>query len=438
MHRVLAAKLAIVLQGLIVSTGCGGAQTPTAQPPAPPPVLQALPTLNGRVEQHAGLRLLRLWGTPAERGYAHGRLLGGDIAAIVRQEFTARFAAKKALLEQARAAVGRLIEYPDDVQAELDALWQGLVDHGADRDMPELGRAIDRTDLLVANAMDVFGLMGCSSFTVWGNQVVGGGVLTARNFDWPLTGKHMLEQTLLIVQHFADGRAVASVSWPGYVGTVTGVSSDGMAAYLHVGSGVITYTPEPSSWPTATAARAMLAGGVDGGAEQVFKTARELLGYTSPPAGFLTHLVLPNVPAEGEPVAVFETDVEQCVRGEPRQPFVVTNHYQTRTDGRTASGDSLGRLEQVSGGIRGCIEVGDHQVDVAEAWQVLQSVERGGLRSFGTLHSIVFRHQPFVFELRLAQLDDQQRILAAPSSERRVVLTSEQVFGDLAHPERSR
>ncbi|MEZ6037452.1 MAG: C45 family autoproteolytic acyltransferase/hydrolase [Planctomycetota bacterium] len=391
--------------------------------------------LHGRLETHDGLRLLRLWGSPAERGYAHGRLLGAEIAAIVREEFSARFADKRPLLTQARGALGRLIEYPEDVAAELDALWQGLVDSGADRAMPKLERDFDRTDLLVANAMDVFGLMGCSSFTVWGEQAVGGGVLTARNFDWPLTGPHMLQQTILVVQHGTYGRAVASVAWPGYVGTVTGVSSDGMAAYLHVGSGVISYTPEPSSWPTAVAARAILAAGAGGGPEKVFAGARELLDYTSPPAGFLTHVVLPTVPEHGRPVAVFETDVEECVLGAAANgPFVVTNHFQTRTDGRSASRDSLGRLEKVQGGIAGCIDVGDHRVDVDEAWQILRSVERGGGRGFGTLHAIVFRHQPFVFELRLATLDERGHIVAAPSSGARHALTRAQVFGEGVDP----
>ena len=123
--------------------------------------------------------------------------------------------------------------------------------------MPALGRDFDQVDLLVANALDVFGLMGCSSFTVWGDQAVGGGVLTARNFDWPLTGEHMLDHTLLIVQEHDDGRSVASVAWPGYIGTVTGVSADGVAAFLHVGSARFAM-PQPSSWPAAVAARKVL------------------------------------------------------------------------------------------------------------------------------------------------------------------------------------
>ena len=46
----------------------------------------------GQVERHQGLRVLRLWGTAEERGYAHGYLLAKDIHAIMSDEFAARFA----------------------------------------------------------------------------------------------------------------------------------------------------------------------------------------------------------------------------------------------------------------------------------------------------------------------------------------------------------
>ncbi|MCK5945170.1 MAG: hypothetical protein KAI24_24485, partial [Planctomycetes bacterium] len=329
--------------------------------------------LHGRVEVHEGLRVLRLWGTPEQRGFAHGFLLADDIAKIMNLEFAARFSHAPQLLDQARAAVPRLIEYPDPVARELGALWDGLQARRVDLEMPTLGRAFDETDLLVANALDVFGLMGCSSFTVWGEQAVGGGVLTARNFDWPLTGDHMLEHTLLVVQELEGGRKVASVAWPGYVGTVTGVSADGVAAYLHVGSAKFAM-PEPSSWPSAIAARQVLAS--DGVGDQRLRQAREHLEYTSPPVGFLTHVVLPQVPASGSPAALFETDARDCVPGGVASgPFVVTNHFLKREDGRGSSGDSRGRMETLQQGITGCIEVGDRRVDVDEAWRMLQSVE---------------------------------------------------------------
>ncbi len=382
--------------------------------------------VHGRLEQHGGLRLLRTWGTAAERGYAHGLLLGEDIAAAMRSEFAARFGRRQPLLAMVRKALPRLIEYPEPVQAELDALFLGLIASGASRTIEALDRAFDRDDLLVANALDVFGLMGCSGFTVAGAAVEGGGVLSGRNFDWPFTGSHLLQQTLVLVQHEDEG-AVATVTWPGYVGAVTGINRDGVAAFLHVGTGQITMTPEPSSWPTAIAAREILRRSTGQPAEQVFALAQELLGYTSPPAGYLTRIVLPVPPAHGSPAGLFETDSHKCLRATVDGPCIVTNHFLGRHDGRDASGDSLERAKLVQAGVDGCLHDGDHQVSIAEGWQMLAAVQRGGGAKFGTLHSLVFRAEPWCFELRLAEVQEG-KLVAAPQSSRRFALAREVLF----------
>lgn len=381
----------------------------------------------GQVERHQGLRVLRVWGTAEERGYAHGYLLAKDIHAMMSDEFAARFADSPQLLAQARMALPRLIEYPDDFSDELDALWRGLMARNVSRYMPKLDRDFDKTDLLVINAFDVFGLMGCSSFTVWGDAAVGGGVLTARNFDWPFTGDHMLDQCLLIVQMPKNARGTASVAWPGYIGTVTGISSDGVAAYLHVGNAQPSL-PEPSSRPSAIAARMILESSANGARR--LTEAKELVEYTSPVVGYLTHVVLPEEVLEGQPVAVFETNASDTVLGNPPAgPFVVTNHFRTRTDGRKASQDSKSRAVELRKGISGCIAVDDLAVDPDEAWQILQTVERGGDQEFGTLHSLVFRHHPWHFELRIASHEDGE-LVGAPSSPQRYRLSRGQVFGD--------
>jgi hypothetical protein len=391
--------------------------------------------LHGRIERHDGLVVLRLWGDPGQRGYAHGRLLHREFAAVALPEFEQRFARRAPLLAQARAAVKRLIEYPDEYLRELEGLWQGLADSGIELRLPQLDRSFDFTDLLVANALDVFGLMGCSGFTVWGEQADGGGVLTARNFDWPLTGRHLLEQTILIVSHLPGGRAVAAVSWPGYIGAVTGVSSDGIAAFLHVGSAAITYTPQPSSWPSAVAVRELLAHGASEPAA-AWARAKDLLGNTSPPAGFLTHVVLPVVPVDGAPAVVFETDAKSCVAGVAGPgPVVVTNHFRTRSDGRPASGDSVDRQARLEKELATCFDLEDRRVSIEEAWQILASVDRGGGHAFGTLHSLVFRHEPWCFELRIGTVGGNG-IVAAPVSDRRYALSRRQVFADGETPGR--
>jgi hypothetical protein len=392
-------------------------------------VAPAAAAVHGRVEQHQGLRVLRTWGTPQERGYAHGFLLGADVAAVMRAEFGARFGRKPQLLELARRSLPRLIDWPEDVRAEIEALFAGVRASGADRKVPELDREWDLDDLLVGNALDVFGLMGCSGFTAWGGQVDGGGVLTGRNFDWPYTGAHMLDQTLLLVQHLPGGAAVASVAWPGYVGVVTGVNRDGIAAFLHVGSGRVTFTPEPGSWPTAVAAREILAHGRAELGAKVFELALDRLGWTSAPAGYLTRIVLPAAPPGDSPLGLFEADARKVLRADVDGPAVVTNHFLGRKDGREASKDSLDRHRRVCAGLDDCLTNGDRRVSVGEAWTMLESVQRGGGHAFGTLHSLVFRREPWCFELRIAE-HREEGLVAAPVSPRRHALGRAAVFPD--------
>jgi hypothetical protein len=365
--------------------------------------------VHGRLEHHGELRILRTWGTPAERGYAH------------------RFGRKPKLLEVARKSLPRLIDWPEDVRTELEALYQGVVASGADRKVPDLDREWDLDDLLVGNALDVFGLMGCSGFTVFGDAVVGGGVLTGRNFDWPFTGPHMVEQALLLVQHRPDGGAIASVTWPGYIGVVTGVNQDGIAAFLHVGSAEVTFVPEPDSWPTAIAAEQILARAHAADGERVFAQALELLGYTSPPAGFLTRIVLPAPVGATSPLGLFEADARKVLRAAVDGQGVVTNHFLGRKDGREASKDSLDREQRVRAVIGECLAGGDHRIDVAEAWRMLTAVQRGGGHAFGTLHSLVFRHDPWCFELRIAK-HQRDGLVAAPASPRQFALPRAVVF----------
>jgi hypothetical protein len=417
----------------IAGLGCLALPGAVAQAaPAPAvgaPAANVAAAVHGRIDTWVGLRVVHVWGTPQERGFAHGKLLAKDIAGIVTAEFSARFSRLPGLLNQARGAVGRVVTFPDDVREEIEAVYAGLVAAGVSREMPELDREFDLTDLLVANALDVFGLMGCSGFTVWGERAVGGGVLTGRNFDWPLTGAHMLDGTVLLVQHLADGRAVASVTWPGYVGSVTAVNNDGVCAFLHVGTGKITRMPEPDSWPTAVAAQlALRAFDVQAPAEGLAKV-QDLLGYTSPPAGYLTRIVLPTVPPDGSPAAVFEADAHKALLGarSADAPEVVTNHFLARKDGRAASRDSVDREKRIRGGLARCLTADDQQVSVDEGWEMLRSVQRGGSHAFGTLHSLVFRNAPWHFELRIADLAEQG-VVAAPDAARRHVLTREQVF----------
>ena len=190
---------------------------------------------HGRIEDHDGLRLIRLWGSPKERGRAHGLLLGNEVIDLMRRELTAQFGHQKSQLARARMLLPLMVAYPKDYHVELAEVFKAVKEQELDLALPGFDRNLDLKDLLLLNAMDLVAQMGCSGFTVSGDQVEGGGVLTARNFDWPITGPYLVENCCLIVQHPKDGAAFASVAWPGYVGTITGVNEHGVATFLHFG-----------------------------------------------------------------------------------------------------------------------------------------------------------------------------------------------------------
>lgn len=379
------------------------------------------------IEYHDGLRVVHLFGDARERGRAHGRLLGRQVVALARAELGARFGRKPRRLDALRRALPRMIRFPADQREEIAGILEGIRAAGYDLRLEELDRDLDQRDLELANALDVFAPMSCSGVTVWGDRVVGGGVLTTRNFDWPYTCRELVDEVVLLVQHPREGPAYASLAWPGYTGVVTGINEYGIACFLHVGNGRITLAPEPESLPTASAARRILAAATPQNAARV--AAREL-AETSPPISYITRVVLPRAPADAAPVNVFETDARRVVRRLPKDYCVVTNHFLARTDVRGVSLDSRQRYEQIEDLLTGYLTTGDHRVSVAEAWVALRRVQRGGRRAFGTLHSIVFRAAPWTLEIAIAEPTGPGRVAPAPASPgRRARLPRAALFG---------
>lgn len=388
--------------------------------------MRPLAEVNGRLENHDGLRILRVWGTPDERGYAHGVLLGKEVVAMARAEFAARFAKKPGRMEQIHKMLERMVRYPENVEEEMRAMYRGVKETVADLRLDEFDRDLMYEDLLVANALDIFAPIACSGMTVWGDKVVGGGVLTTRNFDWPYTGKHMVDDTLVLVEHPSEGAAFACITWPGYLGGITAVNERGLAVFLHVGSGRITIAPEPESYPTAIAAREILRTATVADAREV---GARLIAETSPPISYISRLVLPRIPkGSSSPTIVFEADARKEVVREVEGYCVVTNHFLGRDDGRSISRDSQSRFDKITAGVEGNLSRGDRKISVAEAWESLSSVERGERRAFGTLHSLVFRGDPWVFELAIGTPAEGGMVRAATRSERRYSVPKKVLF----------
>ncbi len=204
------------------------------------PVVRA--ELHGRLSTYEGLRVLELWGTPAEAAYAHGKLLAEPIVRLIddymlNEQIVPSTAVYETLLVP---SVHRQFEWTAARIEEVTALARGLGDAlGAERAASrKLGRALRVDDLMAANALaDWYGLF-CSTFSAWGALTKDSNPLTARNLDYPAAGGMEREQLVVVYRGDGQSRGWVGVSWPGMLGVYTAMNADGVTMLMHDAPGL--------------------------------------------------------------------------------------------------------------------------------------------------------------------------------------------------------
>jgi len=179
-----------------------------------------------RVDKH--LAILTVRGTPAERGTAHGKLLGAEVRKLVASvnKFLTPTADENGRIQfQATVAGARVMkQHVDaDVLAELTACAEAA--------------GVDADELLLAQLFgDVNRAKGfrsfCSSFAAFGPATKDGKAIVGRNFDY---AGHGLEGGLpLILQELplgeGAGRPFVTIGYAGILNGWTALNEDGLFA----------------------------------------------------------------------------------------------------------------------------------------------------------------------------------------------------------------
>ncbi len=208
----------------------------TAAPPAKAKV-EARVDVKGRLEVVGGQRVLTLWGTPRERGFAQGYLLAEQIVEGVERDFERIM--NKRFKQLYSTLLTKLViprfQFAERELAEMEGLFAGVkAKLPAERlTIDTLGRAFTLVDLKALNTFgDWYGL-GCSSLALWGDLTKDGKTLVGRNFDFPafdLVLKHQY-----VVVRAPDGKrpGQVGVSYPGCIGTLTGMNVHGVFVAIH-------------------------------------------------------------------------------------------------------------------------------------------------------------------------------------------------------------
>jgi len=383
-HRWLFVRIAILL-GLAL--------------PALRPVVADQPQVNGRVEQIGPFRVVRVWGSPKEMGFAHGFLLGKEYVTAVLARFAKAPFSEAALYEQVCAAVNDLVELPKAASEEIEGLFEGIkAANGGVPRVAAFNRELKIEDLIVHNAGDLLRAFGCSGFTVWGERAGDAGVITTRNFDYPIDQAGLASQFIL-VRRPAGRKPVATVTFPAYIGAFTGINEDGVCAFMHDGTGNRIHPPSGRYTPAALVLAEMLESTTG---LEAHGRARTMLEKVTPyPFSYLIRIVTPRVQGRVTvPATVFRIDADGLSENPVGESgCITTNHYLSgdRTPSERANEWSLTRYKQLedttSGGVTG-----------HAAWQALDAVSSDD-PGHPTLHALVVYPERRRLDLAFASWD---------------------------------
>ena len=358
--------------------------------------LGAPPQLTGTLQTVNGVRVLKLWGTPYERGYAHGYLLGQDIVEV----FEAAVLDPRVLADPKQYEgtvrldfVGKRMKYDPLRREELKGMLDGIVASAgpAAVHLKRLGRNLDVRDLEAINSMADWYRFMCSSFSAWGDTRGGGEMITARNLDFltlpGLDTKHLL---IVYLDPGPGKKRWVSLTWSGLIGAYTAMNEEGVTISMHDASGRQPSSPGPFV-PRSIALRDALESAT---AANAVADVRRVLSVEPVISGNNIHVSAPFA-SQPQPAAVLEYDGDLATDGGvtirlsqaiPLPDWIVcTNHYLQRGSAAAAAGSDSGqRYDTIAQALRQVRQVHDG-IDLAFARRVMTAVSRQG-----TLQSVVF------------------------------------------------
>ena len=162
---------------------------------------------NGSIEYAGPVRVVNLWGSWGDMGYAEGYLLGPEIMDLY-EVYLVELAGGTGGVETARRFVGEHFPHPLEFRKRASGMLAGMADT-CGLYSSVFGRDLDTLDVYVAaSAPDLSDLMAnrfvsCSSTSAWGDAtaadpVLGGDPAMSRNLDYFIdTGSVLLDHQVL-------------------------------------------------------------------------------------------------------------------------------------------------------------------------------------------------------------------------------------------------
>lgn len=93
----------------------------------------------------------------------------------------------------------------------------------------------------IGHALQDLAMVGCTSFAAWGNHTADGKMILGRNFDFYINDE-FAENKIIAFVNPEKGYKHALVTWPGFIGAVSGMNEKGLTVTINAGKSSIPFT----------------------------------------------------------------------------------------------------------------------------------------------------------------------------------------------------
>jgi len=127
----------------------------------------------------------------------------------------------------------------------------------------------------IGHALQNLALVGCTSFSTWGNKSANGDLLLGRNFDFYVGEKFARDKIILFI-HPEKGHNLALVTWGGFIGAVSGMNQKGLSVTMNAAKSNI---PGAAATPISIIGREILQ--YAGNIQEAFEIAQKRQSFVS-------------------------------------------------------------------------------------------------------------------------------------------------------------
>ena len=214
--------------------------------------------INGNLTEQDGVRILQVWGTSYEMGYAQGYLFKEEVVDIMRVYTFPPPGTGTWLYEWAREFVLDNFSFTPEIIEEAQGLYDGMIDAGVDPYVDVLFRDFDADDILTYNGLADIVSLFCATLIAWGTTTADdpelqGALSVSHNTDFVYEDEDpwlIAQKSVIIVYTPSDPalQSFASIGSAGLLGVIAGMNESGLVMIVNQGlypySGV-TLNPKP-------------------------------------------------------------------------------------------------------------------------------------------------------------------------------------------------